>query len=183
MCTTGDSPRRTSAAFTLVEIIVVITIISVMLTMTTISLSGAIGGVAARESAGNLLSALRYAHEYAALHGCQCRVTFSRAQNSYELTRASASAKGEFERLLGTSHAKLPDRVHFLSLQIPPIDDGESADVITFQPTGESNGASIVLSDGRDNYTLTVAASSGITRLKRGSVGEAINDREDLDAS
>ena len=56
-------------AFTLVEMIVVMMIITVTLMMVSVSLMGATGGVAVRESSTRLLAALRYAHYYAAIHG------------------------------------------------------------------------------------------------------------------
>jgi prepilin-type N-terminal cleavage/methylation domain-containing protein len=173
---------RPRQAFTLVEIIVVLLIMSVILTMTAVSLSGAMGGVAARESAGRLLVALRYARYYSAVHGCQCRVTFSRQKNSYDLSCRPDPEKDEFEAMPGGHKDTLDGHVRFLAIMIQPrASEAEDQDVITFEPTGECDGANIAIGDGRVVYTLIVSPYSGIVRLHKGVSSEIPSDREDLD--
>jgi Tfp pilus assembly protein FimT len=164
-----------------VEIIVVLVIVAVGLTMTSVSLSGATGGVAARESAGRLLVSLRYARSYAAIHGCQCRVTFSRQSNSYELTCQSDAGEDKFDAMPGGRHARLDQHVRFSDIAVQPRQSGQAqADVITFEPTGECDGARIEISDGRAVYTLIVSSCSGMVRLHKGASDAIPSDREDL---
>ena len=179
--------------FTLVEIVVVLVIISAMLTMTVVSLSGGTAGVAARESTTRLLTAIRYARYYAAVHGCQCRVTFSPQNNAYALTYRSDPDKDEFDTLPGGRSDRLNAPAHFSAIVIQPREsesepgaasDSESEDqqVITFEPTGECDGARIEITDGRVIYTLVVSPYSGLVRLYKGPLGDIPSDREDLDA-
>jgi type II secretion system protein H len=169
--------------FTMVEIVVVLLIMAVVLTMTAVKLSSATAGVATRESAGGLLAALRYARYYSAIHGCECRITFSRANNSYELTARTDPDKDQFDPVPGLHRTKLDEQVRFAAIVIQPRDtESQIQDVITFQPTGEADAASIVLSDGRTSYSLVVTPNSGQVRLRNGAVTEIPNDREDLDA-
>jgi type II secretion system protein H len=177
MYTTGK--RR--GAFTLVEIIVVLLIMAVILTMTSVSLSGATGGVAARESAGRLLVALRYARSYAAVHGCPCRVTFSRQNNSYDLSCQPDAEQDRFDALPGGHRGRLDQRVRFSDVVIQSRQSGhEHSDAIVFEPTGECDGARIEISDGRTVYTLIVSSCSGMVRLHKGASDSIPSDREDL---
>ena len=96
----------------------------------------------------------------------------------------------------GERMTRLNEHVHFAAIVIRPRQPaaanaqdaevapgaGENADVITFQPTGECDAASIVLTDGRMAYTLQVAPTSGIVQLRKGASPEVADDREDLDA-
>jgi prepilin-type N-terminal cleavage/methylation domain-containing protein len=193
------SPLARRRAFTLVEIVVVLLIMSVVLTMVGVSLSGATGGVAIRESAGQLQASLRYARYYAAIHNCECRVSFTRAAGVYELTCRTDSEKDEFSPMpAGERRNRLNERVRFAAIVIRPRDprgagepqdageSGEPAaanpDVITFLPTGECDAANIVLTDGRTAYTLVVAPTSGNVELRKGAVTDMSGGREDLDA-
>jgi prepilin-type N-terminal cleavage/methylation domain-containing protein len=189
-CPLPLAPRR---AFTLVEIVVVLLIMSVVLTMVGVSLSGATGGVALKESAGQLQASLRYARYYAAIHSCECRVSFNRAANAYELTCRTDPEKDEFSPMpAGERRNRLHDRVRFAAIVIRPREPAEPSqtggpgaenqEVITFQPTGECDGANIVLSDGRTAYTLVVAPTSGIVELRKGTWTDTSGGREDLDA-
>ncbi len=180
MCITGDRTRR--RGFTLVEIVVVLLIMSVVLTMTAVSLSSASAGVAARESAGGLLSALRYARSYAVIHGRDCRVTFSQQDNSYDLSVRTDPDQDKFEAMPGGHKNKLDERVRFVSIVIQSRDaETQQPDVITFRPTGEADAASIEMSDGRVVYSLIVAPNSGLVKLYNAAVRQIPNDREDLD--
>jgi len=164
----------------------VLMIIAVLLTMVTVSLSGATGGVAVRESAANLLSSLRYARYYAAIHGCEVRVKFLREANSCELTCKPDADQDQFEPLPGGRTLRLADHVRFSAIVIPSrnADAGkEEGDIVTFQPTGECDGASIELTDERMIYTLSISPSTGLVRLHKGPAIEIPNDREDLDAT
>jgi Tfp pilus assembly protein FimT len=166
----------------MVEIIVVLLIMAVLLTMTAVSLSSASSGVAARESAGGVLMALRYARSYAVIHGRDCRVTFSRQDGSYDLTVRIDPDEDKFEAVTGGHRSKLDERVRFLSIAIQSRDgQTENPDVITFRPTGEADAASIELSDGRVVYSLLVAPNSGLVKMYNAAVREIPNDREDLD--
>jgi type II secretion system protein H len=179
--------------FTLVEIVVVLLIMSVLVTLVGVSLSGATGGVALKESAGQLQQALRYARYYAAIHNCECRVSLARTAGAYELTCRADPEKDDFVPLpAGERRNRLNDRVHFAAIIIRPRDAGASADageaaaenldVITFQPTGECDGANIVLTDGRTAYTLVVSPTSGNVELRKGAQTDMSSGREDLDA-
>ncbi len=180
MCITGRAHPR---AFTLVEIVVVLMIMAVILTLTTVSLSGATAGVASRESAGRLLVALRYARYYAAVHGCQCRVTFSREKNSYDLTCRTDADQDTFEAMPGGRQGTLDPRVRFSGIDVQARQSEQgNPDVITFEPTGECDGARIEITDDRVVYTLVVSPYSGIVRLHRRRSDEIPSDREDLDA-
>jgi prepilin-type N-terminal cleavage/methylation domain-containing protein len=193
MSTTGKSPgtgpaglrpvpRGGRRAFTLVEIVVVLLIVALFTTMTAMAFSSSTGGTAARESAGRLLIALRYARGYAIIHGCQCRLAFSRADNSYELTCRIDPTRDRFDPIPGGRVDRLERHVQFKTLSIasrPTGDDG--SDVLTFEPTGECDGAVIEVSDGRAIYTLAVAPHSGLVQLLRGPAADVPSDREDLD--
>jgi prepilin-type N-terminal cleavage/methylation domain-containing protein len=189
-CPLPLAPRQ---AFTLVEIVVVLLIMSVVLTMVGISLSGATGGVALKESAGQLQASLRYARYYAAIHNCECRVSLSRTASAYELTCRTDPEKDEFSPMpAGERRNRLNDRVRFAAIIVRPREAGEPSeagepgaehrDVITFQPTGECDGANIVLTDGRMAYTLVVSPTSGTVELRKGASTDMSNGREDLDA-
>lgn len=193
MCITGESrpgtawrahtSRHSPRAFTLVEVVVVLMVMAVILTMTTVSLSGATGGVAARESAGRLVVALRFARYYAIVHGCQCRVTIFRQNNSYDLTCCTDAEQAKFEAMPGGRLGTLDAHVRFSALVIQPQhSDQEQMDIITFEPTGECDGARIEITDDRMVYTLVVSPYSGEVRLHRGSSDDTPSDREDLDA-
>jgi general secretion pathway protein H len=168
--------------FTLVEIVVVLLIVALFTTMTAMALSSSTGGTAARESAARLLFALRYARGYAIIHGCQCRLTFSRQNGSYELACRTDPAHDRFEPIPGGRVDRLERYVHFGTLTIARRGDGrDDADILTFDPTGECDGAVIEITDGRAVYTLTVSPHSGLVQLHRGPAGDIPSDREDLD--
>jgi type II secretion system protein H len=181
MCTIGSRHRQ--PGFTLVEIVVVLVIMTVLLTMTVVSLSGGTAGVAARESAAQLLTAMRYARYYAAVHGCQSRVTFKRESHSYELTYQPDPDQDEFQAIPGAKNAVLDSHVHFASVVIVSRQtDNQNPDVITFDPTGQCDAAQIEVTDDRIVYTVTVSPYAGLIRLHKGAAQEIPNDREDLGA-
>lgn len=169
-------------AFTLVEIVVVLVIIAVLLTMASVSLMGAVGGVAVQESATRLWMTLRQVRAYAVLHGCVCRVTFSPQSGTYEMTcQAEPGREDSYIPMPGGRYAHLEKNVRFTSVAIEPR-AGATVDgyVLTYQPGGESDGARIGVGDGRRDYTLIVAPASGLARLLKGAVDVVPQDREDL---
>ncbi len=173
---------RRRSSFTLVEIVVVLLIMTVILTMTVVSLSGGTAGVGLRESAGGVLTTLRYARYYAAVHGCECRVALSPADQCYELMVRPDPAEDRFEPPPGGRVGRLEPRVHFTTISIEPrLPEGHSENTIIFDPTGECDAARIELSDGGRVYTLIVSPHSGLVRLFKGAAHEIANDREDLD--
>jgi prepilin-type N-terminal cleavage/methylation domain-containing protein len=191
-----SSPRRPSGvaaaaahAFTLVEVLVVIAVLGVLSTMIVPRLGGAAGPRRLRESARQLLTAARYARDYASAHRAACRLAIDVDGQRYALLcqvdpehrpgefGPVADASGRTERLappVRFGKVWIEPRRRFDGM--PPPEGG-----ITFDPLGQSDAAIVELTDGRQSFCLLTSPSTGRVRLVEGVVAELPGDRQDLD--
>jgi len=109
-------------------------------------------------------------------------VSFSRQNNSYELTTRPDPEKEKTEPLPGGRTGSLDSHVRFSALDIQSHHpESENRDVITFDPTGECDGARIEITDDKVVYTLIISPYSSLVRVHKGPLLEIPSDREDLD--
>lgn len=178
--------RRTGWAFTLVEMTVVIVLVAVLAGMALPMLSGAAASTHLKEQAHGLLTAARYAREYALTHRVDCRLVIDPAAGQYALQRRDQDAAGgETFVPIGLGWGRpvvLSGGVRFSRVEIDPADGRTQDSWITFRPTGQADAALVELSAGRWSYTLLIVPASARAKLIEGTVRAIPNDRVDLDA-
>jgi prepilin-type N-terminal cleavage/methylation domain-containing protein len=182
-CTTGKPAARARprvTGFTLVELLVVLVIIATLAAVAVPSMSGALQSTALRESAQRLVLTARYARSYAITHGCECRLTFDTAANTYALTYRPDPDEDRFEPVVGGGRTHRLERG--VKFGLVRAGSGESGGVITFLPTGEADASAVQVTDGSRVFTLLVAERTGRVTLHEGEALEAPRDWEDLDA-
>jgi Tfp pilus assembly protein FimT len=165
---------------------VVMILVAVLVGMTVPMLAGAAGSRRCKEQAGALLTAARYAHEYAVTHRVPCRLAIDAAGGEGTLQKQDEDATGGQTFVsIGLGWGKpvvLTDGVRFGRVEIEPAEGRTDDSSVVFRPTGEADAAVIEVTDGRWTYTLLVLPTSGRARLIEGTVRGIPNDRVDLDA-
>jgi prepilin-type N-terminal cleavage/methylation domain-containing protein len=178
--------RRTRRAFTLVEMAVVIVLVAVLVGMTAPMLGGAAASRRCKEQAAALLTAARYAREYAVTHRVPCRLAIDTATGQCTLEKQDEDATGaQTFASIGLGWGKpvvLTNGVRFGRVQIEPAEGRTADSSVMFRPTGEADAAVIEVTDGRWTYTLLILPTSGRARLMEGVSRGIPNDRVDLDA-
>ena len=178
--------RRGGAAFTLVEMMVVILLVAVLSGMTIPMLSGATASTHLKEQAQALLAGARYGREYALPHRVDCRLVIDSTTGQYALQRLDEDATGAQTFVsIGLGWGRpvvLSGNVRFGRVDIQPADGRTENSWITFRPTGQADAALVEITDGRWTYTLLVVPTSARATLTEGTVRAIPNDRVDLDA-
>lgn len=176
--------------FTLVELLVVIVLMTVLATMALPRLAGASGAAQLRTAAGQLLTTGRYARNYAVTHRTICRLVVDGQGGRYELLRQSdpRNEPNEFSPLRwGIGKAVgLAKPIRFEQIRIEPRNRaGDRAprrgQYIQFDPGGQADAAVLIVTDGRQAYSLLVAPHTGRVWMEDGRAGQIPNDRQDLD--
>ena len=183
--------RTGNKGFTLVELTVVLMIIAVAATMIVPQVLGSMTSVRLRESGRDLLVAARYAHDFATTRRRVCRLVIDAKQQTYHIEYQSDPQRqpNKFKSMTSGPFklTHLGKGVEFALVQIEPTrrpwaDDGESAEVITFDPTGGADAAIIQIANGKRTCSLLIERSSGRATLLDRAVDQLPGDREDLDA-
>jgi Tfp pilus assembly protein FimT len=187
MWSIGDRPpHRRAKAFTLVEMTVVMILVVILVGMTVPMLAGAAGARRCKEQATALLTAARFAREYAVTRRVPCRMTIDAAGGEATLQKQDQDAAGaETFVSIGLGWGKpvvLTNGVRFGRVQITPAEGASGGSTVTFRPTGEADAAIIEITDGRWTFTLVILPTSGRARLLEGADRGIPNDRVDLDA-
>lgn len=145
-------PRVREGGFTLVEVLVVMIIIALVLGLVATSLSRSISGAEARESARNMVAALRYTRTQAILQKSEQRFTV------YIDDRAYAAP--------GRERVVLPEGVEMELTTAASEVVEDNVGGIRFFPDGGSTGGRVDLNvNGRD-YVVHVAWLTGEARLE-----------------
>jgi type II secretion system protein H len=174
--------------FTLVELIVVVAIIAVLAGMTVPRLLGPVERMQLRVPARHLLAMARYARDYAATRGCECRLEIDQAAGQYALRAASDPNRPDEFTPLRTTEVKpgrLARSIRFGRIRISSPGRHEQADAarcVTFRPDGRCDAAIIEITDGRRTYSLVILPDTGRPKLVTGTVAEPPDERLDLDA-
>lgn len=176
--------------FTLVELLVVIVLMTVLSTMALPRLAGASGAAQLRTAAGQLLTTGRYARDYATTHRSICRLALDGKEGRYKLLCQSdpQNKPDEFSPLrwgIG-KEAGLAEPIRFEQIRIEPRKRADElaprrGQYIQFDPGGQADAAALILSDGRQAYSLLVAPHTGRVWLEDGRARQLPNDRQDLD--
>ena len=175
---------------TLVELLVVIVLMAVLATMALPRLAGASGAAQLRTAARQLLTTSRYARDYAVTHRTICRLVLDAKEGRYELLCQSdpQNTPDEFRPLrwgIGKAEGlSLP--IRFEEIRIEPRNRGDGRTprkgrYIQFDPGGQADAAVLMLTDGRQAYSLLVAPHTGRVWLEDGHARQLPNDRKDLD--
>jgi prepilin-type N-terminal cleavage/methylation domain-containing protein len=134
-------PPRTSPAFTLIELVLVLVVLTVLLAIAAPSLRGWSRGTRLRDAGEQVLAAARYARSQAVTTGANHRVEFDAGTNAYRVTALDGEqytpAAGEFGREIA-----LPQGI---TLGVTR-EDGDVSGVVTFYPSGRTTPARITLS-------------------------------------
>jgi len=106
----SNSPRRTRAGFTLIELILVMLIMTIVLAMVAPSLSGFGAGRQAEYAGAQLMSVAHWAREQAVSEGRVYRLNFNPSTRTYQVT---AQVGGVFQQIPEEfgSEFELPDGV------------------------------------------------------------------------
>ncbi len=145
-------PRAREGGFTLVEVLVVMIIIALVLGLVATSLSRSISGAEARESARNMVSALRYTRTRAILDKTEQVFTVDLEARAYEAP--------------GKQRVVLPEGVELQLTTAASEVMEENVGAIRFFPDGGSTGGRVDLKvNGRD-YVVNVAWLTGEASLE-----------------
>ena len=176
-----------AAAFTMIEVMVVLVLVTLLATMIVPRMAGSSQSAQLRESAQRLLQAARYARGYAVSHRCQCRLLIDTAQNRYALEYQPdpEHRPDQYAPLDRGTRAgrKLGPGVRFEMVRIYHTERRETeSKVVTFEPTGQADAATIQVGNQRRTYSLLISPSTGRAHLADERVEEPPADRIDLDA-
>lgn len=169
-----------------------VVIVAVVAGMTIPRLAGSWGATNLRNSAGDLLAAARYAHDYAVTRRTRCRLVLDPQEGRYGIEAESTdpATPGQFTAVRDAAMRprSLGRDVRFGLVRIEPRSGDDFAaegagNAIAFEPTGEADAAVIELTNGSASWTLRIAPNTGRMELVQGRVTEGLNDRRDLDAS
>ncbi len=175
-------------AFTLIELMVVVAVIAVLAGMAITSFGGSLDNARLESSVDRLHAQMRYAHRYAVMHQCVCRVVFvlddSDAGPGYQIEVESTDPDSQDTYVAIRSGVgkpvQLSGKVRFAEVMIDNSTDiGQY--IITFQPTGEATAAAIQLTDGKRTWSVVVEPNTGRSRIVEQAVSQMPNLREDLD--
>lgn len=186
-------PRR-AHAFTLIELIVVLAVIAVLSTVIVPSFSANRAKAQLRESAKQLWTTMRFAQQHATLHHTPCRLVLiehpggnNNAGPGFRVEVASSdpdNADGYTTLRAGPIRsATFPAGVTFGRILIA----GESATaagtrVIRFTATGQTDAATIQVTDGQQTWSIAIDPNNGRCQLFDTALSTLPHTREDLDA-
>ena len=142
----------TQGGFTLVEVVVVMIIIALVLGLVSTSLSRSISGAEARQSARNMVAALRYTRTQAILKKSEQVFTVDLEERAYEAP--------------GRKRVELPEGVELqLTTAASEVVD-ENIGAIRFFPDGGSTGGRVDLNVNGREYIVNIAWLTGEASLE-----------------
>ncbi len=150
--------RRINAAFTMIELIVVMVVIAIAAAMV-VPYAVSTSSFQAQSAARLIMSDLEYAQNQAIVSQSPVTVTFSAAGNSYAVSNASGTlihpiSKKAYEVDFDTSGG-------FENVSMSSVNFG-CCSTVTFDALGApDNEGTVTLTAGSHAYTVTVAAISG----------------------
>ncbi len=170
------------AAFTLIELMVVIAMITIAAGLIVPRMARSLGGEALREASARLAYTARSAREFALARRRTCAIDLDLDSGTYAVTAQSTDDTGGTWQPLQTSWLKAgrwPAGVRVGAYQTP---DGQAAyggtQRVSFRPDGTSSGASIRLISAGNECTIVIHPHSG--RVVLGS-GPAVGGAEQHD--
>ena len=195
---TSNFKRRAShlrpAAFTLIEVMVVVVVIGVLSAAVLPSLGGPLAKRRLSGAAGDLHLAVRHLQEVAVLNRRTCRLLLQPASDgeagryAAEFAEVELDAESAFSTLKDAAlpATTLPAGVRFGDFQLaadadaaPGVPRGGAA--VRFFADGTADAAVLPLTDGRAVWSVLVSPNNGRARLIAGVVDEVPGGREDLD--
>ncbi len=130
---------RSSVAFTLVEILIVVTIFAIFTGGVTVSLLGRQDSCALELAAKDIIAAIRFSCKQSKLHGAAHRIMFDAGLESYRIEAAGIS--GDWDRQIKgqggrTKHLTHRIRIVSVSMNGRNIELAKSPGIIEFYPDG-----------------------------------------------
>jgi len=152
---------RRRAAFTLLELVLVMVIICTVLAMAAPSLRGFFASRRTADAAAGIVALTELARSLAASEGCVYRLNLDPQEGTYWLT---AQRQGTFEPAAGDFGRvfRLPDGTR-ASWQVPA--SGEASGCVQFYPTGATDPADIRL-EGTQGETVELVCPSATERFE-----------------
>jgi type II secretion system protein H len=155
-----DRSCRSSAGFTLLELILVMVIISTVLAMAAPSLRGFFSSRKIHDAASNILTLIRYARTQAITDGRTYRLNFDYERSVYWLTSNSQGAFSVLNCEFGREFL-LPDDT---TVAIEKDDDKNGTEeYIDFFPQGMAETGAITLTDRRGDIVKLTSPSPAET--------------------
>jgi len=150
------------AAFTLVELLVVLTIIAVTAAMVVPRLQGSLRAMRVREAALTLAESIRFAQMLAVDRQRTVRIRIDRGHRRYFLERVERPYSDVFVRVEEVSDRVgiLPENVHFQEVRFT-YEAEKAEDVLVFEPDGTCSSGRIILTDGNERYLVRVREGFG----------------------
>ena len=146
-----------AAAFTLVEMLVVLTLIAALTLLTVGAMNGGIDGIRMRSAAKQIASELRFARAQAIATGTVQRFTVTPDK------RAWTGAKNH--------DGELPSSLEVKFIGVRQVQEKRGEGVILFFEDGVSTGGRIQLRHDRAVWNVDVAWLTGEVSLRRGEAG------------
>ena len=172
----NDAPRHIPsgrAAFTLLELLVVIIIIAAISMSIIPVYIASMNGIQMRNARNDLLAAIRYAQEMAVRESREYRIYFNIEENAYRLERLTGLQDEEkvFEPVTDTLFGEVQQLPEFLALDKVDArkDSGTREPFISCLPNGASDKATIRLRDVRirgSRFDIEVAGPLGKVTLE-----------------
>ncbi len=164
----AERPRRTTASFTLVEMVVVLAIIALLTAVVSVSLSGMFRSRSMRRATGTAVSAFLEAREEALARGRSLRVEWRANGRILRIRSGDDGETGAGEKPSGEpDRTREPETVFELPQECRFGGTGESA--IVFHPDGTSTGGTVEIRCGEDGAAkITVDALFGMPRVGDG---------------
>jgi len=145
--------RRTSAGFTLVEIMVVMVIIALIMGLVATSMSRSVSAAEARAASRELVASLRYT---------RARAIIDKAEQVFLVDTENRSYQAP-----GRDKVELPEGVDLTITTAASELVSDAVSGIRFFPDGGSTGGHIELTVNKREYRVNVAWLTGETQLER----------------
>lgn len=151
---------RQNAAFTFIELILVVVVILALLGMAVPLFRGVFTGVRLQDSCQYLVQLMRWTQAKSIAERRVYRINFDFEKGTFWLTAQDSEDNKKFSRIKGrwAKTHKLPEGI---------TAEGENA-IIAFYPDGTTDKKSIRLSDKRgDSFTITAKRRIGYVRMEK----------------
>jgi prepilin-type N-terminal cleavage/methylation domain-containing protein len=162
----ASSAAREEAAFTLLELVLVLTILAILLVAVAPALSGFAVGRRPGEAATEFLSLTRYAHSKAIARGSTYRILVDPAHGRWWLASdesGNAPAEGELGHVFLT-----PDGVKIATNA--PVVNG--LPTLTFSPDGEKTPAEVTFTGPAGTAELLCSSAAGSYQIQNTGVSK-----------
>jgi len=158
-----------SCGFTLIELLLVTIIISVLIGISAPSLSRSVSSLALRNSTKDIVSLIKYSQQVAITERINYRVNFDFKKNKIFLTRRKNGAEAETYEPIKTSLGKpyfLSQKVRITSLKFTNTGLTDQK-YLTCYPNGYTDKATLIISDGKETFSITTTGRIGRVIVKR----------------